>query len=68
MTAKLPEPAANVPVERFPLAAKALRTSTARPVRSEPGRADTPARTRTRNNWPLYLFLFLLRIFGQARS
>ncbi len=60
MTAKLPEPAANVPVERFPLAAKALRTSTARPVRSEPGHADTPARTRTRNNWPLYLFLFLL--------
>lgn len=60
MAAKRPElEAAPVP-ERFPLAARALRRTTVRQPRANAVAADAPARTVTHNNWPLYLFIFLL--------
>jgi O-antigen ligase len=72
MTARPPEattPAAGERVERFPLAARALRVSTARPVPASHGGAAIPhapsrgraqATTKARHNWALYAFLFLL--------
>ncbi|MEP6634852.1 MAG: hypothetical protein ABJA62_11660, partial [Luteimonas sp.] len=76
MAVRPPEPTApgtGAPIERFPLAARALRVSTARPnagaivigMRSATTRAAAPRAaaqpaTKTRNNWALYLFLFLL--------
>ncbi len=60
MAAKRPElEAAPVP-ERFPLAARALRRTTVRQPRAHAVAADAPARAVTHNNWPLYLFIFLL--------
>lgn len=65
-------PTAERPPERFPLAAKALRVSTVRPLagnafagirpgeRSASAVAQPQVKKKTRNNWALYLFLFLL--------
>src|SRR5687767_12703315 len=76
MAARPPDPPDSAALERFPLAARALRVSTARPgglgattVVSPPGAspigapssgARAIASPRPRNNWALYLFLFLL--------
>src|SRR5690606_28123529 len=64
MSVRAPEPTVPRVPERFPLAARALR---ARSVRATAGvaagtgatAASRPA-SRSANNWPLYLFLFLL--------
>lgn len=60
MAAKRPELDTTPLPERFPLAARALRVSTVRQPRVSTDSVDAPARTVTRNNWPLYLFIFLL--------
>jgi O-antigen ligase len=61
MAAERPElDAPDAPPERFPLAAKALRVSTARKPRVQAVAEGAPAPTRIKNNWPLYLFVFLL--------
>jgi putative inorganic carbon (hco3(-)) transporter len=60
MAAKRPELETAPLPERFPLAARALRMSTVRQPRVQAQDADAPVRTTTRNNWPLYLFIFLL--------
>jgi len=72
MAARPPEkaiPASGERVERFPLAARALRVSTARPLPAGPGsdatagaspRARATAKPAARHNWALYAFLFLL--------
>lgn len=54
MAARLPDPAS-----RFPLAARALRTPLAAPPAAVVARAQAPTR-HAPDNWPLYLFLFLL--------
>lgn len=64
MAARSPEPPTIAPRERFPLAARALRTSTALPgdmaaPRPRP-RSPTQLQSHAPNNWALYLFLFLL--------
>jgi O-antigen ligase len=56
-------PGARDPRRRFPLAARAFRLdAAAASVAVEGSPAATPARVaaKTRNNWALYLFLFLL--------
>lgn len=63
MSARLPDAPATAPRERFPLAARALRVSTAPPVPDRidiDGGVEAPRTARSRGNWPLYLFLFLL--------
>ena len=73
MTARPPDamaPANDERVERFPLAARALRVSTVRPTPggaaalarpgTRPAGARAQAKTKTRHNWALYAFLFLL--------
>ncbi len=72
MAVKPPDTTAPVPaergsVERFPLAARALRVSTIRPgaggaatAGDLPAGAPALAQAKTRHNWALYAFLFLL--------
>ena len=77
MTGKSPElPASesNVRPARFPMAARALRTSTTAPASADPMTVGTfntgstgaqshskaQARTKAASNWALYVFLFLL--------
>ncbi len=48
--------------QRFPLAAKALRINTT-PTLENPSMAETDLsvdKTKSKNNWPLYFFIFLL--------
>lgn len=64
MAEKSPDPTGVAAHERFPLAARALRTPTPQPAGialPQPGHRN-PARSNSRapNNWALYLFLFLL--------
>jgi O-antigen ligase len=64
MSARAPDSPHPPSHERFPLAARALRTTT-NPAKTAshtgpPSRLATGQQTRTRNNWPLYLFVFLL--------
>jgi len=56
MAARLPDASAG---PRFPLAARALRTAMPVAAAEPPVVAHAPARLG-RQNWPLYLFLFLL--------
>lgn len=58
MAAKPPD--STLPAERFPLAARALHRSTVQAPVARAIAAQVQPSTRTRNNWPLYLFLFLL--------
>lgn len=71
MAARPPDAPNATPAERFPLAARVLRVSTVRAgngnafaatrsTGARSGSAGALATTKTRNNWPLYLFLFLL--------
>jgi putative inorganic carbon (HCO3(-)) transporter len=62
-----PVPAERGSAERFPLAARALRVSTIRPSAGGaatagelPAGARALAQAKTRHNWALYAFLFLL--------
>ncbi len=63
MTYKRPDPP-RTPADRFPLAAKALLTQTMpaprRPGADASGARPVAAEKMHRQNWPLYLFLFLL--------
>lgn len=64
MSARAPESKLPDSRERFPLAARALRGPTTRSTASADGVASATAvsrpASRSPNNWPLYLFLFLL--------
>ena len=64
MAARSPEPPTIAARERFPLAARALRTSTVLPGDMVAPRlrlrGQAQSQTRAPNNWALYLFLFLL--------
>ncbi|MFC3549809.1 O-antigen ligase family protein [Lysobacter cavernae] len=61
MNAPLPDARNAAPAERFPLAARALRTTTARPqAAAAQVRSRVSARAHAPNNWVLYAFLFLL--------
>ncbi len=64
MSARAPDSAAPAGRERFPLAARALRANAIHtPILTRAGAvpaARTRPRNRSANNWPMYLFLFLL--------